>query len=60
MLVVTRKPNEAVIITAGGERITIRVVAADGKVRLGVEAPKSIIVNREEVQSVIDKHQQPG
>lgn len=47
MLVLTRKKNEQIII---GDSITITVVGIDhGVVKLGVEAPKDIIVHRKEV-----------
>jgi len=47
MLILTRKVNEAIII--GGE---IRVIVAElqnGKVRLGVVAPRHVTVDREEI-----------
>jgi carbon storage regulator len=47
MLVLTRKVNEAIIIADA-----VRVVVADiqrGKVRLGVEAPVLVTVDREEI-----------
>ena len=47
MLVLTRKLNERIII---GDDITVMVVEIrDGTVRLGIEAPRSIEVHREEV-----------
>ena len=47
MLVLTRKLNERIII---GDDITVTVVEIrDGTVRLGIEAPRSIAVHREEV-----------
>ena len=47
MLVLTRKLNERIII---GDDITVMVVEIrDGTVRLGIEAPRSIAVHREEV-----------
>lgn len=56
MLVLTRHPNERIIITASnGERIVVEVVNIRGdKVRVGVDAPLAVEVNREEVQRVID------
>ena len=56
MLVLTRKVNEALII--GGK---IRVVVAaiqNTKVRLGVEAPPVVAVDREEIHLL--KLHQPG
>lgn len=47
MLVLSRKINEAIII---GENIRVVVVDIDrGKIRLGIEAPKGITIDREEV-----------
>lgn len=46
MLVLSRKLNQRILI--GGD-ICITVVRIDGdKIRLGIEAPKEIAVNREE------------
>ena len=47
MLVLTRKPNQAIVI---GDDIRIVVVSVDrDQVRLGIEAPKEVPVMREEV-----------
>ena len=47
MLVLTRKQNEGILI---GSDIVVTVISIDGdKVRLGIEAPKSIRVIREEL-----------
>ncbi|MDR0685105.1 MAG: carbon storage regulator CsrA [Spirochaetaceae bacterium] len=47
MLILTRKTNEKIII---GDGITISVIEVRGdQVRIGVEAPKSVKVYREEV-----------
>ena len=47
MLVLSRKIGEEIII---GDTIRIKVVAVDGgKVRIGVAAPKDVIVDRQEV-----------
>jgi len=52
MLVLTRKKNERIIITtADGQVIYLVVVEIlSEKVRIGIEAPKDIRINREEVQ----------
>lgn len=53
MLVLSRKKNESIVIN--GE-ISIHVVEIRGdKVRLGVDAAKSIPVHRAEVQKIIDE-----
>ncbi len=55
MLVLSRKKNESIII---GDDITIVVVDIRGdKVRLGVEAPKTTPVHRNEVYEAIRRHQ---
>ena len=59
MLVVSRRRDETVVITLpDGNRITFQVVDIRGdKVRLGIEAPKSIPVHRGEVQEAVDREQ---
>ncbi len=47
MLVLTRKVNEAIVI-AGKVRVVVAEVRRD-KVRLGVEAPRNVTVDREEI-----------
>jgi carbon storage regulator len=47
MLVLTRKAGEVITI---GDNIQVRVLAIKGgQVRIGVEAPRQVSVNREEV-----------
>ena len=51
MLVLTRKPNESIII---GDEIAVSVLAIEGdQVRLGITAPKQIPVHRQEVYEQI-------
>jgi carbon storage regulator len=53
VLVVTRKSDESVIIDG---KITIKVLAIeDGKVKLGIDAPQSIKIYRQEVYEAIKK-----
>ena len=53
MLVLTRKTGEAINI--GGE-ITVRIMEVSGRtVRIGVEAPKSTPIHREEIYSKIQE-----
>ena len=53
MLVLSRKPNESIII---GDKIRITVIEIHGgKVRLGIEAPKEISINRQEVHDAIQR-----
>lgn len=47
MLVVTRKPQESVII---GNDVTVTVLGVKGnQVRIGINAPQSVTVHREEI-----------
>lgn len=47
MLVLTRKIGEQIVI---GDDIKIKIVEVKGKqVRVGIEAPRSVEVNREEI-----------
>ena len=51
MLILSRKCNEQIVI---GENIVVTVVAIrGGNVRLGIDAPSSISVHREEVHRAI-------
>ena len=62
MLVLSRFKNESIIITTpvGRVEVTLINVGRDGKVRLGIEAPKSIEVHRAEIQMKIDKEKEKG
>ena len=47
MLVLTRKVDEEIKI---GEHITVRIIEVDrGNVRLGIEAPRDVLILRKEV-----------
>jgi carbon storage regulator len=47
MLVLTRRPHEAIII---GDHIEVKVLSVDGeKVRIGIQAPREIPVYRLEI-----------
>lgn len=53
MLVLTRKLGESIRI---GDTITVKVVELDNRhVKLGIEAPRNIAVNREEIYERIQK-----
>ncbi|MBK5251259.1 MAG: carbon storage regulator CsrA [Peptostreptococcaceae bacterium] len=53
MLVLSRKENEGIII---GEGIIVRVMGIeDGRVSIGIEAPKEVSIHREEVFEAIRK-----
>jgi len=54
MLVLTRRTNETIVVDG---RITITVVQIQGGgVRLGVEAPREVRVNRGEIEAKIARH----
>lgn len=55
MLVLSRKAGEEILI---GEEISIQIIAIQGdKVRIGIEAPRSVRVLRAELAGVIrDDH----
>jgi carbon storage regulator len=51
MLVLTRKPNQAIVI---GDNIRVIVVSVDrDQIRLGIEAPRDVSVHRAEVYAEI-------
>lgn len=53
MLVLTRKIGESIRI---GDNISIKVVDLDSRhVKIGIEAPRSIAVNREEIYERIQR-----
>ncbi|GAC1499845.1 MAG: hypothetical protein NVS1B14_03500 [Vulcanimicrobiaceae bacterium] len=53
MLILTRKVNEAIEI---GENVTVVVIAIEGdQVRLGIDAPREVAVQRDNVRSVPKK-----
>ena len=47
MLVLSRRPGESIII--GGEIVVTVIEVRGGQVRVGIDAPRSIDVHREEV-----------
>jgi len=51
MLILTRKEGESIII-AGSIRITVLDARGD-QVRIGIEAPRNVTVNREEIHEQI-------
>lgn len=55
MLVLSRKKNESIVVD---DAIVITVLEIRGdKVRLGIEAPKSVPIHRSEVFAAIQSHQ---
>jgi len=53
----TRFKNESIIINtpAGRIEVVIMYTGRDGKVRLGITAPKAVTIHRAEIQLRIDK-----
>jgi carbon storage regulator len=51
MLVVTRRQDEGIVIN-GNIRVTVLGVE-DGKVKLGIEAPKSVKIYRDEIYEAV-------
>jgi carbon storage regulator len=55
MLVLDRRRDESIIITVGEQRIKVTVLGQYGNVvRVGVDAPEGVAVNREERQLAIE------
>ena len=53
MLILTRRPGESITI---GEDVTVTVVTVNGNhVRLGINAPRSVPVVREEIHDTMSK-----
>ena len=51
MLILSRKVEQSIIINGD---IVVRVLSVDRDiVKLGIDAPKEVVVNREEIQRVI-------
>ena len=48
MLVLTRRPNQSIVVGGGEIVITVLEVRGD-QVRIGISAPRSVAVHREEV-----------
>ena len=54
MLVLSRKPGESIVIDT---RVVVRVIRVEGDaVKLGIEAPSTVTVHRQEVYEAIQKN----
>jgi carbon storage regulator len=61
MLVLSRHQNQSITMTLEGQEIRVVVIEVQaGKVRLGVEADRSITVHRTEVAEAIKREQHEG
>lgn len=58
MLVLARMRDESIVINGNIEVMVIDI--RNGKVRLGIDAPRSITVHRKEVQDQIDEEKRNG
>lgn len=59
MLVLSRRKNESVIMRINGVEITVTILPSKSPntVRLGIEAPPVVTINRDEIQHLIDDEQ---
>jgi carbon storage regulator len=56
MLLLTRRPGEKLVI---GEKVTVTVLGARGnQIRIGIDAPRDVKVNREEIHQRCLKEQE--
>ena len=53
MLILTRKKGESIVIDDNIEVVIIE--SSDGKIKLGIEAPKNIDIHRKEVHESIQQ-----
>lgn len=61
MLVLSRRPNESLIITTPQGAVTVKINWVRGdKVSLAIDAPPDFTVHRHEIQSRIDSLHKPA
>lgn len=61
MLVLSREVGQCLVIGSGPDRITVKVVAIrNNKIRLGVEAPRAVTVDRAEISEAKEHHSATG
>ena len=55
MLVLTRKLGQQVVMSLGGEMVTVGILKiAGGRVRVGIDAPSQIAVRRREIAGTLE------
>lgn len=60
MLILTRRAGETLVIGKAGD-ITVTVLGVKGnQVRIGINAPKSVAVHREEIFERLQREQENG
>jgi carbon storage regulator len=58
VLVLTRRANESIVI---GDEIVVTILEVRGdQVRVGIEAPRSVSVHRQEVFDALHEGEPPG
>ena len=56
MLILNRKAGESIVI---GENIEVKILeVVDGKIKIGIEAPKNVSILRKEVQEEVKAENQ--
>ncbi len=58
MLVLSRKTNEKIVLTGGIEVLIVQI--RGDKVRLGIVAPKDIVIHRSEIWDAMQRDQEHG
>ena len=58
MLVLSRKKDEKIVLT-GGIEVSIVQIRGD-KVRLGITAPKDVVIHRSEVWDLVQREKRDG
>jgi len=61
MLVLSRKEGERIVVDAGSWQVEVQVLrAGNGRVRLGIVAPRNVAVHREEIWDRIRQWREPA
>lgn len=61
MLVLTRFVDEVIVIGEGAEAVEVTLVAIRGnKARIGVSAPKHVVIDRKEITVAKEKENRDG